>query len=153
MKKLILSLLLLVGISTAQIKLEKGGNLFWADSLSSTRTTSELEVNGQFDYMNITAIDTGTTYTDSCVVEYAVYRLNQSSTVPPKVAVYDTIWQKVQFMRDSSWTNTNLIPDNASVKSYQVFIGDYDLIRVRMTNVQVVSNRVFKFYAILSRKR
>ena len=179
MKKLIAILILFISfISIAQDKLDTNTGLSWADSLwgvsdtlfvvdSVFRTTdtvvvrdtvvghntSYLNLNKNFDWMNITAIDTGATYDDSCVVEYGVYIVEPNSSSPSSITITDTIWQRVQFMRDSSWTNTNLIVDDASVKSYQVFVGDYDLIRVRMTNVQAVNNRIFKFYATLSRKR
>lgn len=178
MKKLIAILILLSVVSIAQDKLDTNTGLSWADSLwgvndtlfvvdsifRATDTvvvndtvvghnTSFLNINKNYDWMNITAIDTGTTYDDSCVVEYGLYIVEPNTDVPSNVAIIDTIWQRVQFMRDSSWTNTNLIVDDNSVKSYQVFVGDYDLIRVRMTNVEAVNNRIFKFYATLSRKR
>jgi len=178
MKKVLIIIALLTISISAQIKLEKGGLLFWADSLwgvndtlivtdSVFRTadtvvtvdsltnhyTSHIELNGQFDWMNITAIDTGTTYDDSCLVEYGVLKIWKDASTPNTVVRYDTLWQRVQFMRDSSWTNVNLIVDDNSVKSYRVFVGDYDLIRVRMTNVEAVNNRLFRFYATLSGKK
>ena len=57
-------------------------------------------------------------------------------------------------MRDSSWTNVNgTFPvDDNSVHSYKVFVGDYDLIRVYMTNVEAVISRVARFWAVLSKK-
>ena len=178
MKKVLIFIAMLTISISAQIKLEKGGVLFWADSLWGANdtlivtdsifrtadtvvvvdsiaghTSSVLELNGQFDWMNITAIDTGTTYDDSCVVQYGILKIWKDASTPYAVVRYDTLWQRVQFMRDSSWTNTNFIVDGNSTKSYRVFVGDYDLIRVYMSNVQAVNNRLFRFYATLSRKK
>ena len=111
------------------------------------KPTSMFATNFLYDWMVITVQDTGTTYDDSLDLEYAVYTLNGG-------IITDTVWQKVQFMRDSSWTNVNgtFIVDDASVKSYTVFIGSYDLIRVSMTNVEAVTNRIARFWATLSKK-
>ena len=163
MKKLLAILILsisLIGIGNAQDTFQINTSLFWADSLwdgihidtvgvddtTAANTTSELRLNYQYDWMNIVAVDTGVTYDDSVLVEYAVYPLASN-------AVSDTIWTIVQFMRDSSWTNVNMMLNDNAITSYKVFVGDYDLIRVRIVNVNAVENRIFKFYATLSRKR
>jgi len=176
MKKLILFLMILSGISLAQTNFFDRGSGFWmvdslwnskyipdtvfaisgSDTLGSlidtlsAQTTVEIPLNYNYDWLSITAIDTGTTYTDSCIVEYGVPSF---SRIAGKLTPTDTIWQRVQFMRDSSWTNTNLIPDNASVRSYQIYVGDYEVIRVRMTNAVLVNNRIWKFYAQASKKK
>ena len=163
MKKLLSIIILsisLIGIGNAQDTFQINTSLFWADSLwdgilidtvgvddtTTANLTSELRLNGQYDWMNIVAVDTGATYDDSVLVEYAVYPLASN-------AVSDTVWTVVQFMRDSSWTNVNMMLNDDAITSYKVFVGDYDFIRVRMVNVDAVQDRVFKFYAILSRKR
>jgi len=161
--KLLLILIALFAINIySQETVTANSTLSWTDSLwtgvwidtvgvddtTAAQATSELRLNGQYDWMTITAVDTGTTYDDSCSIEAGIY-------VVANYAITDTVWQKVQFMRDSSWTNTNgsfLVDDN-SVKSYTVFVGNYDLIRVKMNNVELIDNRVFWFYALLSRKK
>jgi len=112
------------------------------------KTSSEFFTNLLYDWMNITIQDTGATYDDTLVVQYGIPRVKNN-------VVIDTIWQPVQFMRDSSWTNINggrFLVDDASVHSYNVWIGNYSLIRILMTNVEVRNNRVARFWAILSKK-
>ena len=178
MKKLLALLILFtIGINAQNEDLSliyTNNGLFWSDSLwngnyattdtlfsyqedttytvdtLAARTTAYLDLNFSYDWMNITAIDTGTVYTDSCKIEYGVITVGKSGS---NVIEIDTVWQPVQFMRDSSWTNTNLIPDNSSVKSYKVYVGDYELIRARMLNATVLNQRIWKFYASLSRKK
>lgn len=162
MKRLFLILMLFSGLCSAQNFFERGQGMWISDSLwndiyvSGTDTTAaqssvEISLNFDYDWAVITAIDSGTTYTDSCIVEYGspTFARNSSGKIVPT----DTTWQTVQFMRDSSWTNTNLIPDNASVKSYRMFVGDYEVIRMRMTNAVAVENRIWKFQLQASRKR
>lgn len=142
----------------------RGQGLFWSDSLwngkyvlpvdsqfyaadtivvldtLTAQASATLNVNFDYDWLTITAQDSGTTYDDSCIVEFKTP---------------NGTWQPVQFMRDSSWTNTNgrFIVDDASVKSYKIFIGDYEVIRVRMLNAELVENRVWRFWAQASHKR
>jgi len=157
MKQLLTALIfiLFIGVNFAQTKAITTGT-YWADSLyqdypavtDSTDSLAVLRLNFLYDWMNITVVDTGTTYDDSCMVEYGVYALTGQ-------IVTDTIWQPVQFMRDSSWTNINggrFLVDDASTHSYKINIGDYDIIRVRMLNAEIVAGRVWWFYATLSKK-
>ena len=167
MKHLLFFLLFTVGIS-AQIKQDANGGYYWSDSLwnaiyvdtvgvddtTAASTTSELSLNFQYDWMHITAIDTGATYDDSVVVEYGtkIY-IPDTNRIGNANIVSDTLWQKVNFMRDSSWTNVNIMVNDNAYTTYAVYVGNYDLIRVRMVNATAVENRIWKFYAILSRKR
>jgi len=156
MKTLLIAILLLTSSLFAQKYYDVGSGFFINDSLyqdyaSVTDSTDSIDVINLgfgFEWLTITAIDTGATYTDSIVVEYSMPGFAQSLT--SRNLTYNqvdstTIWQKVQFMRDSSWTNTNLIPDNNSTKSYQVFVGSYNKIRLRMTNEAIVEGRVWRY--------
>lgn len=157
MRTLLLAILLLTTSIFAQKYYEVGNGFFVNDSLyqdypgistDSTNITDEISLGFGFEWLTITAIDTGTTYTDSVTVEYAMpgFSVSYSRGVPIYNQVDSTtIWQKVQFMRDSAWTNTNLIPDNGSVKSYTVFVKGYYKIRLRMTNATLVAGRVWKY--------
>lgn len=168
MKALFLSLLFLIPLFSqdAGEKLkyfDAGAGFFINDSLyqdytgvtDSMDTIDEIDLGFGYDFVTITAIDTGTTYTDSVIVEYALPGFDKgvsTSGLNFKQVDSTTIWQRVQFMRDSSWTNTNLIPDNASVKSYQIYVGSYDKIRIRMINAAVVAGRVFYYRVSASKK-
>ena len=128
------------------------------DTLGSMIDTSEAQtvviipLGGEYDWLTLTAIDTGTTYDDSIMVEYSNYKVALTSG---KMAVIDTVWQPVQFIRDSSWTNISgaLLVDDNSTKSFQIFVGDYESIRVRMINATAVENRVWRFIAQANRKK
>ena len=163
MRTLLIAILLFTSSLFAQKYYEVGSGFFINDSLyqdyasvtDSTDSIDVIQLGFGFDFLTITAIDTGTTYTDSVVVEYAMPGFAQSLT--SRNLTYNqvdstTIWQKVQFMRDSSWTNTNLIPDNNSTKSYMVFVGNYEKVRVRMTNEQLVAGRVWKYRVSANKK-
>jgi len=119
---------------------------------SAAKTTVEIPLNFDFEWLNLTAIDSGTTYDDSIKVEYPIYTVAITSG---KMAVTDTIWQPVQFIRDSSWTNISggLLVDDNSTKSFQIFVANYPSIRVNMVNTVAVENRVWRFIAQANRKR
>ena len=161
MKKLILLVLFLVPFIYGQNIWDTGTGEYLSDSLWNNylvdtvgvddtlftpKTSVMIPLDFSYDFGNITAIDTGSSYTDTAVVQYAIFDRN-------KTGMIDTIWQPLQFMRDSSWTNTNLIPTAASVKSYSFFVGDKSLIRVYMTNVEAIINRIFYFKMQLSKKK
>lgn len=177
MRKLLIALMLLTGVSFAQNYLERANGFVVYDSLwngiyvpdtvfaisgtdtlgsmidtSAAQTTVEIPLDYNFEWLNLTAIDSGTTYDDSIKVEYPIYTVK---LVLGKMAVTDTIWQPVQFIRDSSWTNISgaLLVDDNSTKSFQIYVGDYPSIRVRMVNATLVDNRVWRFLAQASRKK
>ena len=160
MKKLILFLLLSIPLF-AQTK-EVNGGLYWADSLyidytgvaDSSDTISVLDMGFGYDWLTITAIDTGSVLTDSIVVEEGTL-IYSADTLNPGTAwqISDTLWSPVNFMRDSTWTNANVIASAGGNITYQVYVANYELIRVRMTNVEGVGDRVWRFYAVLNRKK
>lgn len=123
-------------------------------SVSVSSPTYEIPLNWDYEWLTLTVQDTGTTYDDSLIVEYGTPLIALDVTRP--YTTYKdtgTIWQRPQFMRDSSWTNTNLVVDDNSVHSYQIYVGSYSVIRIRMTNVQVVANRKAFFKGTASRKK
>jgi len=177
MRKLLVALILLVGISHAQNSWDKSTALWVSDSLwngiyvpdtvfaisgtdtlgsmidtSLAQTVVEIPLDYQYEWLNLTCIDSGTTYDDSIMVEYPIYKFSKASG---KLAVTDTVWQPVQFIRDSSWTNISgaLLVDDNSIKSYQIFVANYPSIRVRMVNATLVDNRIFWLMAQANRKR
>lgn len=176
MRKLLIAIVLLTGLVNAQNSLNLGSTLVVYDSLwndiyvpdtvfaisgtdtlgsmidtSAAQTVVEIQLGGEYEWLTLTAIDTGTTYDDSIMVEYPNY---QVALTLGKVVVTDTVWQPVQFIRDSSWTNISgaLIVDDSSVRSFQIFVGNYQSIRVRMLNATLVENRVWRFIAQATRK-
>jgi hypothetical protein len=158
MNKLLLFIALLAINIQAQTEVWSDGvRAFWSDSLyqdytgvvDSTDSIATFKLAFKYEWMNLTVQDSGTVYDDTCVVEYPVFTLHNK-------AITDTIWQRVQFMRDSSWTAIvgGAIPiDDNSVHSYQIFVGDYEAIRLRMTNAVIVAGRVWRFWATLSTKK
>lgn len=184
MKRLFAILILsisLIGIGNAQNSWDKSTALWVSDSLwndiyvpdtlfaisgtdtlgtlidtSVAQTSVEIPLDYQYEWLNLTCIDSGATYDDSIMVEYPIYKFAKSSTNPRQpLAVTDTVWQPVQFIRDSSWTNISgaLLVDDNSTKSYQIFVANYPSIRVRMINATLVENRIFWFMAQANRKR
>jgi hypothetical protein len=118
---------------------------------SLAQTSVEIPLDYQYEWLNLTLIDTGTTYDDSIKVEYPIYTFKK---VSGKLAITDTVWQPVQFIRDSSWTNiSGVLVDDNSVKSYRIFVADYPSIRVSMVNATLVNNRIFWLMAQANRKR
>jgi len=162
MKKLTFALLLLASTIFAQ-KYELNGGYYWADSLyqdypsvtDSTVTERILEPAFNYEWVNITLSDTGTTYDDTIYVDKGFKVLVPDTNVIGNVAMEsDTLWYPLQFLRDSTWTNvTQPLVDDNSIRTFTGFIGDAELLRIRLANVTIVAGRVFKFYAILSRKR
>lgn len=181
MRKLLVALILLVGISHAQNSWDKSTALWVSDSLwngiyvpdtvfaisgtdtlgsmidtSVAQTSVEIPLDYQYEWLNLTCIDSGATYDDSIMVEYPIYKFAKSITNPRQpLAVTDTIWHPVHFIRDSSWTNISgaLLVDDNSTKSFQIFVANYPSIRVRMLNATLVDNRIFWFMAQANRKR
>lgn len=169
MKNLILSLLLLAGVSTAQIKQDVNGGIFWSDSLwnsiyvdtsatpddtTAAQTTSMLKTNFQYEWLTITCVDTGASYDDSIKVYGGFSQwIPDTNRIGDINMVSDTIWHILPFLRDSSWTNINLLVDDNAVKTYTGSISNTEFIKVELANSEAVENRIFKFYAILSRKR
>ena len=123
------------------------------DTLSA-QTTVELTLNFEYDWLTVTIIDTGTTYTDSCVAEFAAYEFGKKNV---RGFVQDTIksthWNAVNFLRDSTWTNGNFAPNNNLEQTYTAFVGGVAKIRFRMTNAEAVENRIWKFIIQASRKK
>lgn len=155
-----------------------GQGIFWIDSLwngvyvmpndtsfTATDTTVildtlsanvdvEITLNFEYDFLTLTVIDTGTTYTDSCIAEFAAYEFNKVVTGNrPKYTIKETYWNSINFLKDSTWTSGNLVPNNDLRQTYTAFVGNLAKIRLRMTNLEAVNNRVWKFIIQASRKK
>ena len=167
MKKLILFLLLLTGIASAQ--LDVNGGYYWTDSLwnailvdtsatpddtTAASTTALIPLNFQYEWLSIVAVDTGATITDSIRLEYGTVRF-VPDTINAGIPYMrkDTVWASVHFLRDSTWTNVNLISGANSQSTYKADVADYEVVRLRMVNATLTEDRVWKFYAVLSRKK
>lgn len=128
-----------------------GNGFYAADSLwqdytgvtDSTHQADTIKLNYQYEWFNITAIDTGTSVTDSIVVEY--YTPDFTLAAGGVYTESAGSWNVIPFMRDSTWTNLNLIVSAGAYLSYKMHVADYNLIRIRMTNTQVVAGRVWKY--------
>lgn len=153
------------------ITMDKGEGFFWSDSLWGVNDTlitidstfgadtvvvidsivghnsSKIALGQVYEWMTITVIDTGDTYTDSARVLYPTYKMVKGADYPSS-----TTWIPVPYIRDSSWTNTQPIPNNGSVKTYQVYVANCDSIQIVLDNVESVTNRVWWFQAVFSRK-
>ena len=152
MKQVIALILILAGLSFSQFDDRKTG-LVVNGTVSVTSNTFEIPLFYDYDWCYLTVTDTGATYDDSLIVEVGAIDLVRDATRPNLTYIgEDTVWQRPSFMRDSSWTNTNLVVDDASVHSYSIYIAPYEVMRIRMTNVQAVTNRKAFFKAHLSKK-
>jgi hypothetical protein len=162
MKKVMLFAILLIGITQAQ-QYPLNNGYYWADSLyqdytgvtDSTVTERILDLGFNYDWANITLSDTGTTYDDTLYIDKGFKVLVADTNLAGyKPMVSDTLWYAIQFIRDSTWTNaTQPFVDDNSIRTFTAFVGDAELLRIRLANVTIVAGRVFKFYAILSRKK
>jgi hypothetical protein len=157
MKKLIIFLALLVTIPVFG-QMEMGRGYAYSDSLYQdlsgvSDTTFIMSLGFQYDWLTITMVDTGSTYTDSLVAEHSSYTVSLKSSVTTRVfEIADTVWSDVAFMKDSTWSDVDVMANAGAVTSYTIFVGDCDKVRIRMINVEAVSDRVCYFKAMLSRK-
>jgi hypothetical protein len=120
----------------------------------SVNVDVEITLNFEYDFLTITVIDTGTTYTDSCIAEFASYEFGRRVTRGvPEDTIKATYWNSINFLKDSTWTSGNLVPNNDLRQTYTAFVGDLAKIRLRMTNAEAVENRVWKFIIQASRKK
>lgn len=164
MKKLIFLLLICVGTLLAQYGEQLGGlslpkASIWDDSLYTTwidtsatpddTTTAKSNVyiplDFEYEWLVLTAIDTGATYDDSIKVWGTYYEVS-----PNQLSVEDTIPTTMLYMRDSTWTQltTSLLPvDDASVHTYTIWAGALGGVIIEMANVQAVNNRAW-FYKL-----
>ena len=169
------------GVTHAPIQsqpVDYGQGLFWVDSLwngvyvmpvdsqfratdtvivldtISVQTSVEITLNFEYDFLTVTVIDTGDTYTDSCVAEFASYEFSKNVTGGyPSYDISTTHWNAINFLKDSTWTSGNLVPNTSSTQTYTAFVGNLATIRFRMTNEEAVLNRVWKFIVQASRKK
>lgn len=113
------------------------------------QTSVEILLDFKYDFITLTVSDTGTTYTDSCRLDFASYEF----TTKTNKIIENTHWNSLNFLRDSTWTNTNLTPNNALIQTYTGFVGNLHKIRLVMLNATIVDNRVWKFILQASRKK
>lgn len=161
MKQLIIFLLLSISLF-GQIKKDIPNGYFWSDSLyqdcagitDSTKATSILDIGMNYDWMTITCVDTGATYDDSVTVDLGVILYEPASGGTAQNAVVsDTLWNILPYMKDSTWSDITILVDDNAQKTYTAAVGFARLVRVNLINVNIVANRVFKFYATFSRKK
>lgn len=109
----------------------------WIDTVGVDDTTAAVTYKTfttkyQYDFITVSLTDTGATYDDSIMVEFS----NPD----------ETAWYPVAYIKDSTMTNVvQPLVDDASQHSFLLFVAPYYKIRIRMTNVQAVNNRVFYF--------
>jgi hypothetical protein len=167
MKRLIIFVLLTIPLF-GQIKTEVPNGYFWSDSLwngiwvdtvgvddtTAAHASAILDVGFNYDWMTITCIDTGETFDDSVRVYIGtIIYTPASGGTSQKPAKSDTLWNVASFLRDSTWTNLNTLVDDASQHTYTVFVGDARLVKVSLDNLTLTKDRVFWFYATLSKKK
>ena len=170
MKKYLIGILFLATfLLNAQITVTENQGFYWSDSLwndiyvdtSATpddtiavNTTSEYDVNFMYEWITITINDTGSTITDSLYLEGANYVLAaDTNSRNVKYMKGDAVWLKIPFLRDSTWTNVDVMAKANRYHSYTAHIGGFESIRVRLGNVTATENRISKFMAVLSRKK
>ena len=142
-------LILSVSIVKAQQTFDIGSATLWSDTLISLSDTIDyIPLNYAYEWLNITAIDTGSVQTDTIVVEYPTHNYTRkTSSGRSRWEISDTTWTAVHFMRDSTWTNVNIIAAAASVTSYKIHVADYKEVRIRMANTVTVASKNWWFKA------
>ena len=165
MKKLIFLLLICTlsvfaqyGVLSGGLQLPKAS--IWDDSLYTTwidtlaagstdddttvaKTTVYIPLDFEYEWLVLTAIDTGATYDDSVKIWGTYYELK-----PTQLEVSDTSQTSVIYLRDSTWTQLTaaLLPvDDASIHTYTVWAGALGGIILELSNVEAVNNRVWYF--------
>ena len=176
MKKIILLILFALPLS-GQIKFERGEGLFWADSLWGVNDTlvvidstfgadtvvvidsivghnsSKIALGQAYEWMILTVIDTGATYTDSARILFPTYKLVKKASIDGQTYPLSVTWRPIPFIRDSVWAVSRLIPSGGLVQTYQVYVANCDSIQIVLDNVESVTNRVWWFQAVFSRKK
>ncbi len=97
--------------------------------------------------MSITTIDTGSVFTDSVVVEFPAFNYTLKTGTTRRWEISDTTWTNVQDMINASGTQVDTLVNNNGNTSYRVFVGDYEGVRIRWTNVEAVPSRAFWYKA------
>ena len=103
------------------------------DDTLSTQTTVYIPLDFEYEWITLTAIDTGTTYDDSIKVWGTYYEIK-----PNQLSVEDTSQTSIPFFRDSTWTQltTSLLPvDDSSVHTYTIWAGALGGIILEFSNV------------------
>ena len=145
MKTLILALLMAFTLQ-AQTIFDIGTGILVSDTLKQSSTASTVDtidyipLNYEYDWLNITVIDTGATYTDSLVAEYPTHSYTLKSGTTRRWEISDTTWADVQFMKDSTWGDVDVMANSDAISGYRIFVGDYLEVRIRMTNVEVIDS-------------
>jgi hypothetical protein len=161
MKTLIVFLMLVGGLIAQDLPsvFYSDNGFLWADSLwndlyvdtvgvDDTTAANQYvyaKLNYQYEWLNIAGIDTGATYTDSVIVQYATHNYAWDTDIM-NYGISDTTWHFPPFMRDTTWTNVNYITGADAVTTVKVHVSDYDLIRIGLVG-DGVENRVWKFKA------
>jgi hypothetical protein len=111
-------------------------------------TSKYIPLNFAYDWGFISIEDTGTTYDDSLIVEQGVIGYVGSPSRPIKS---DTTWYQIP-LKDSTWTIvTAPVVDDNSIHGYLIFTPLMDLIRIKLTNVEAVENRVTYIRGVFKR--
>ena len=156
MKILILMLLLTLPVM-AQNVFNLGTGILVSDTLkqtspSSADTIDYVVLDYEYEWMNITVIDTGATFTDSLVVEYPSHNYTLKSGTTRRWQISDTTWNAVHLLLDSTGTNKNTMIKANGTASYRIDVRSYREVRIRMINVEVVANRSVWYKAQFSKK-
>lgn len=176
MKKVLFALaFLILSISVnAQVYPRSSVGAFWVDSLFNSIYVDTLLAGGtdddttaarltgdtlytklDFEWINFTIVDTTSAFSDSTIsiVLEEIYPTAFTSGSRASATVTSWAWRKVNFARDSSWTNVSTFGIIATYTSYSAYIGACWGLRFRLANGVIVENYVNWIYATLSRKR
>ncbi len=152
MKKIFI-MLLVTFLVQAQTVYDIGGAILVSDTLKTTDSVSYVPLNWNYDWGNITYIDTGSVFTDSVVVEYPTFNYTLKSGTTRRWKISDTTWSAVQFLKDSTWADKTVLGNNGGNASYRLFVGDYKEIRIRWINVEAVPSRAGWYKAQFTEKQ
>lgn len=103
-----------------------------------TRSSAVLPLNFAYDWVYIALYDSGTTYDDSVAIRQGLIRyVNKIKS--------DTTWHDL-VVKDSSWTEVNILVDDNAVHGYLVFTPAMECISINLINAEAVENRVLRFW-------
>lgn len=121
-----------------------GGDTTIVIDTFATRGSAVLPLNFQYDWVYIALYDSGATYDDSVVVRQGLIRyVNKIKS--------DTTWHDI-VVKDSTWTEVNIMVDDNSVHGYLVFTPAMECISVNLINTEAVENRVLRFWGSAKRR-
>lgn len=121
-----------------------GGDTTIVIDTFATRSSGYITLNFQYEWVYLVVQDTGTTYDDSLLVKQGTIKYANKIKS-------DTTWQNIP-VKDSTWTEVNIIVDDNSIHGYLVYTPAMDLMKFELINAEAVENRVVRIWGSAKKK-